>query len=88
MYRFQLTVFTIILLLAQWGSFEHAYHEHDSGEVCDYCLTSQALDHVVTPAIQFVFTSSFHQILPRQVLGYFSISAVRYYATRAPPRYI
>jgi len=88
MNRLHLTIFALILLLGQWGNIDHAYHEHDSGEVCDFCLSAQALDHAITPAIQCVFAPSFHQTLSQQVQGYVSANGARYYAARAPPRFI
>lgn len=88
MNRLHLTIFALLLLLGQWGSFDHAYHEHDSGEACDYCLSAQALDHAITPAIQFVFTPSFEEFQPHLTKQNLSSNTVRYYAARAPPRFL
>lgn len=88
MNRLYLTIFAFILLLGQWGSFDHAYHQHDTGEVCDYCLSAQALDHAIVPAIQFVFTPSFEEFQPDLTKQHTSSSRVRYYAARAPPRFL
>ena len=88
MNRLHITIFALILLLGQWGSFDHAYHQHDSGEACDYCLSAQALDHAITPAMPFVFAPSFQQFQPEPIWKHISNSSVRYYAVRAPPRFI
>lgn len=88
MHRLHITLFALIILLGQWGGIDHAYHEHDTGEVCDFCLSAQALDNAITPALQFVFTPSFHQFQPELVLGYVSKNNARYYAARAPPPFI
>ena len=88
MNRLYMPVFVLLILLAQWGSLNHAYHVHESGDVCDYCLSAQALDHVITSTIQFVFASSFQQFQSEQMREDASIQSVRYYAVRAPPRFI
>lgn len=88
MNRLYMPIFVLFLLLAQWGSFDHAYHMHDSGDVCDYCLTAQALDHAATPTIQLVFVPSYHLTRAEQAWGYVSINRARYFEARAPPRFI
>jgi len=37
---------TFVFLISQWGSIDHAHHQHDSGEVCDYCIGSKNLEHM------------------------------------------
>jgi hypothetical protein len=40
---------TLLSLLSQWAWVEHAYHEHDAGEVCKICLLGHAQSHAVLP---------------------------------------
>lgn len=88
MNRLTPTIFAFILLLGQWGSFDHAYHQHDTGEVCDFCLSAQVLDHAIAPAIHFVFTPSFEVFQANLTKQLSANSTARYYAARAPPRFI
>ena len=88
MKRLYLSVFFVVLLLSQLGSLGHDYHVHDSGDMCEYCLSAQGLDQVITPAVPaVVVTSSLHlQAEISQVIVFNSV--LRRYAARAPPRFI
>ena len=88
MNRLHITFLALLLLLGQWGSFDHLHHAHDSGEVCDYCLQAQGLDHAVVPVTQHIAVKFSHQSQPAQVYASTSDSPLRYYSVRAPPRSI
>jgi hypothetical protein len=83
-----LTLLAVITLLSQWGWVEHAYHEHDPGEICAVCLTGNAHDHALTPSLPqlpvvsgyIISAQTSHQMLVQR--------AARYYPTRAPPRFL
>lgn len=45
-----LILLTLFSLLSQWAWIEHAYHGHDSGEICEICLIGQAQTHGAMPA--------------------------------------
>lgn len=88
MKRLNLIILTVTLLLSQMGSLDHVYTEHDSGEVCDYCLSTPSLDHAITSSVQTDFsnnTSQQHNELAQEILF---ANAIRFYAARAPPRLI
>jgi len=88
MNRLYTTVFVFILLLSQWGSLDHVYHVHDSAEVCDFCLSAQALDHGALHTASIVFTPSHHQSPPELVRLTVFRNNVRYFSVRAPPHFI
>lgn len=41
---------TLLSLLSQWAWVEHAYHEHDAGEICEICLLGHAQAHAAVPS--------------------------------------
>lgn len=85
MRNYLLTLLAVITLLSQWGVVEHAYHDHDSGEVCVVCLTASNHDHAITPSLPALPTMASFTIgeqLPQQVAAR---RTVRHYASRAPP---
>lgn len=88
MKRLHFILLTVTLLLSQWGSIDHVYHAHKSGEVCDYCISVQPLDHAVnhvTHSIVVVKESTVQQeLLHASIAQRFT----RHYAVRAPPRLI
>lgn len=88
MKHLHLIILAVTLLLSQWGSIDHVYHDHKSGEVCDYCLSAQPLDEAVTSSFQS--TPLIKQTQRPEVLAQESISksVTRCYAVRAPPRFI
>lgn len=88
MKRLYLPVFLVILLLTQLGSLDHDYHIHDSGEVCEYCLSAQGLDHVVTSGVPGVAVLSSLYLQPQKTLVVIFNSVLRRYAARAPPLFI
>ena len=88
MKRLNLIILAVTLLLSQMGTLDHAYTEHQSGEVCDYCLSLPSLDHAITSSVQTDFSnkaSQRHNELTQESL---SANAIHFYAARAPPRLI
>ena len=88
MKRLPLIIFTLILLLGQWGSLDHAYHEHNSGENCDFCISAKSLDHAVSTSISLVFSQSCHQCFSEQINKSITKIDIHYYIARAPPFFI
>lgn len=88
MKRLHYIILTITLLLSQWGTIDHVYHDHIAGEVCDYCVSAKSFDHAVTHTSVTAVVSK--QTLQPEVLAQASItkSTTRHYAVRAPPRFI
>lgn len=88
MKRLYIISLTLLLLLSQLGAIDHVFHEHSSGEACEYCIGSQPLDHAVSHSFLIHQHSSDTASLicdtPRTV----SNVAFHYYRGRAPPRYI
>ena len=83
-----LTLLAVITLLSQWGWVEHAYHNHDPGKICEVCLSANAHGHALTPSLpQLPTVSGF--IISQQPLQQALVQrSVRYYPTRAPPRFL
>ncbi|MCW9024096.1 MAG: hypothetical protein OQK73_05385 [Gammaproteobacteria bacterium] len=88
MKRLQLIFLSLFLLFSQFGSFDHLYHDHEGDEVCGYCLSAQPLDNAVTTSVQTVFSINepYWQAQPTRV--FVAESNLRYYAVRAPPRFL
>jgi hypothetical protein len=88
MKRLHLLILTATLLLSQWGAIDHVYTHHSAGEVCDYCVSAKSFDHAVISSFQVTLVTK--QIQTPVVLAQASIEKIasRYYATRAPPRFI
>jgi len=78
---------TLAILLSQLGSLEHAYHEHDSGEACEYCLSAHPFDTAILSAefITPAYPLSFH--LNQAKLSLFTESRFNHYSARAPPSF-
>ncbi|MDH5395317.1 MAG: hypothetical protein OEW97_03515 [Gammaproteobacteria bacterium] len=86
MKRLHFIILAVTLLFSQWGSIDHVYHAHKAGDVCDYCITAQSLDHAVShavPTLGVVKQTNIQQALPQ-----FSVTknVTRHYGARAPPR--
>lgn len=88
MKRLHFIILATTLLLSQWGSIDHAFHAHQVGEVCDYCISAKALDHTVSSEIKdaVVVKQTFIQAELAQTS--ISKSFTPHYAARAPPRFI
>ena len=86
MNRLNFIVLTVTLLFSQLGSLDHAYSEHQVGEVCDYCVSAPPLDNAITSSIAIDFSNNNAQQHNGKFQESFSTKAVRFYATRAPPR--
>lgn len=88
MKKLHLIILTVTLLLSQWGSIDHLYHAHKAGEVCDYCISAQPLEHAVSGTAQSVVVVKEKPVLPEQSQTSSATTYTRYYAARAPPRFI
>ncbi|MFK5912921.1 MAG: hypothetical protein QM484_00985 [Woeseiaceae bacterium] len=88
MKHFHFLILSIILLLSQWGSIDHIYHAHKSGEVCDYCISAQPLEHAVSSAVQSIAIVKETPVKEEQTQTAYAVSFTRHYAARAPPRLI
>lgn len=88
MKNLHLIIFTITLLLSQWGAIDHVYHEHTAGEVCDYCVTAKSFDHAASNSGQTLSLTSQAQQSEMLLQAPTLKSVTRYYAVRAPPRLI
>lgn len=88
MKRLHIIALTITLLLSQWGTIDHVYHEHTAGEVCDFCISAKSFDHAVTSSSQDL--ALIKQVQSPEILAQASTSktVIRHYAVRAPPRFI
>ena len=88
MKRLNLIVLTLFLILGQWSSLEHTFHEHQASEVCDHCLSKKPLEHFTVNSIQTFFPTNIPQwqdeLMPQVSLN----EKVSYFAARAPPRFI
>lgn len=88
MKRLFLTLLALFIILSQQGSLEHAYHDHEAGEVCDYCLSSKSLDHIAVSSIQPIVHTYGLQWQNEFALQVIHKSHISYFAVRAPPRFI
>lgn len=88
MKRLYFTVFAITLLLSQWGSIDHLFHAHQSGEVCDYCVSAQSLENAVSSGEHSIAVVKATTVQEEQTQIVYAESFTRHYAARAPPRLI
>ncbi len=88
MTRLNFIILAVTLLLSQMGTLDHAYTEHQSGEVCDYCLSLPSLDHAINSSAQANFSNNTIQQHIELAQKSFSANTIRFYAARAPPRLI
>lgn len=88
MNRQLIIVLTLFLVLTQWGSLEHAYHDHSAGEACDYCSTSKSLDHIVLASSESVVHTVGFQWHDELISQDFYKAHVNYFTARAPPHTI
>jgi hypothetical protein len=87
-HRYLISILAVITLLSQWGLVDHAYHNHEHDESCVVYLTANANGHAITPslpALPIAATSNINEQLPQLIL---STRVVRYYTSRAPPRFL
>ncbi len=83
-----LIILTIILALGQWASLDHAYHDHQENESCEYCLSIKPLEHAAA-GTSYSVPSIGHTQWHYQLATTIDVSAsVSYFAARAPPRFI
>lgn len=88
MKRLHLIIIMVTLLLSQWGMIDHAFHEHNAGEVCDYCITAKAVDDAVTSSEKIVVSDKQNQN-PDVLLQASNFKTTRhFYSVRAPPQFI
>ena len=88
MNRLNFIILAVTLLLSQLGSLEHAYSEHESGEVCDYCVSTPSLDHAINGSVSLHLSSRSSQQHNDQAQAFFSAKTIHFYAARAPPHLI
>ena len=88
MKRLLLTFIAVFILLGQQGSFDHAFHDHEAGEICDFCLHSKALDHFAENAIPTIAHTYHLQQQVEIALAIFYKNHTNYFTARAPPRFI
>lgn len=88
MNRLNFIILAVTLLLSQLGSVEHAYSEHKTGEVCDYCVSAPSLDHAISGSSSFNFSNNTSQQYSELTQTSLATKAIRFYAARAPPRLI
>ncbi|MCW8919361.1 MAG: hypothetical protein OQL08_11185 [Gammaproteobacteria bacterium] len=79
-----ITLLAVITLLSQWGWLEHGYHDHESGEVCELCVS--AAGHVaILPGTTQPLPLTHTSLEPPTPLVSLLSAAPRFYPTRAPP---
>lgn len=88
MKRLHFLILSVTLLLSQWGSIDHLYHAHTSGEVCDYCISVQPLEHAVSSMVQSIAVAKKTTAEEEQPQIAHAKSFTRHYIARAPPRLI
>lgn len=88
MKRLNLITLAVTLLLSQMGTLDHAYTEHQSGEVCEYCLSLPSFDHAISSSAQANFSNHTTQQHIELAQESISVNTLRFYAARAPPRLI
>lgn len=82
-----ITLLAVITLLSQWGWIEHDYDKHDPGEVCEVCVSASG--HVaVTPSAPQLPTFQGSDFVTPVLPSSIPAAAPRYYASRAPPRFL
>lgn len=88
MNRLHLIILTVTLLLGQWGSIDHVYHDHAASEVCDFCISAKSFDHAVASSFQATTLTKQTQQAETLLQASTSQGVIHYYAVRAPPRLI
>lgn len=88
MKRLHLIILTATLLLSQWGTIDHVYHEHTAGEVCDYCVSAKSFDHASLSSSLSTIVIKQTQQAEIQAQASIAKTVSRHYASRAPPRLI
>jgi len=88
MKRLHLIILTVTLLLSQWGTIDHVYHDHTVGEVCDYCVSAKLFDHAAPSSFQTTRVIIQTQQAETLAQASTSQSITHYYNVRAPPRLI
>jgi len=88
MKRLNLIFLSLFLMLGQWGSLDHVYHEHESVDVCEFCLSSQSLEHALTTSVSsiVVLEQPYRKVNQARLL--FVKDNIHYFSVRAPPRFI
>jgi len=87
MKRLHFIVIMVTLLLSQWGTIEHAFHKHDAGEVCDYCISAKSFNHALTSSVQLFVPEIQKQNPEVPVLESHLKTTRHFYSVRAPPRF-
>ena len=88
MKRLHFAIIMITLLLSQWGVIDHAFHEHEAGEVCDYCISAKPFDDAVTSSDVIVVPNKQTQTPAVLLKTAHSKTRNHFYSVRAPPHLI
>ena len=88
MKQLYLITLTLFLLLGQWSSLDHVYHDHESDTTCDYCLSTQPLNYAVPSFNLPEVSEKDPQLQDKLTKKSIIISNISYYSVRAPPRFI
>jgi cation diffusion facilitator CzcD-associated flavoprotein CzcO len=87
MRRHLITLLAVITLLSQWGWLEHGYHQHDPDEVCEVCVSASGHVGLTPSAPQLPDFAGVDFFTPAATASHLA-TAPRFYATRAPPRFL
>ncbi len=85
MKRLLILSISLFLLLGQWGSLEHLYHDHHSGEACDYCLQLKSLDQLGTDTAQNSLMTNRYRSFEQSIPQFISLLSSSFFSIRAPP---
>jgi len=83
-----LILLTLFLALGQWASIDHAYHDHQENEACEYCLSIKPLEHAAAGSSYPYLSSNYSQWYFELAITTDVIGSTSYFAARAPPRFI
>jgi len=85
-----ITLLAVITLLSQWGWQAHDYQDHDhaeQGHICELCLSASG-HAAITPSPPLLSGTHGSDTPDTPSSVSFIASAPRFYATRAPPRFL
>jgi len=85
MKRLSSIILTFFLLFGQFGSLEHAYHDHQESELCEFCLKLQPFEHITDNSIQLYIPANNSQCQNETVSELSVNRKLSYFAARAPP---
>ena len=85
MRRYILILLTVLTLFTQWGWLEHAYHDHDVDDSCEFCLFGHAYDQSITPNSLSLPTEPFRYGIAADRQEELPAQTTNHYTIRAPP---